>query len=183
MSFSEILLIALSLSMDAFAVAIAMGATLRKQFKPSHIIITALFFGIFQAGMPLIGWFGGKLFADMVESFGHWIAFVMLGAIGGKMIWEALKHDDEEKIDNFCFYHLTALAFATSIDALVVGVSFACISVNIYVAVLKIGLVTFITSLIGGIIGKVFGHIFENKFEFAGGAVLILLGFKILLFG
>ncbi|MBN2642415.1 MAG: manganese efflux pump [Victivallales bacterium] len=183
MSFAGVLIIALGLAMDAFTVAVAMGATLRKQFKPFHIFMTAVFFGVFQAVMPLLGWLCGKLFAGFVNSYGHWVAFAMLAGIGTKMIWEALKRGDDEEIGDFCFYHLTALAFATSIDAFAVGISFACMMTPVMAPAIKIGGVTFILTLIGGVAGKVFGHIFENKFEFAGGAVLILLGFKILLFG
>ena len=182
MGFIEVIIIALSLAMDAFTVAVAMGATLKHQFKIQHVFITALFFGIFQASMPLIGFLGGKLFADAVKSYGPWISFILLAVIGGKMIWEAVKRGDHEEIGDFCFIHLTTLAFATSIDALVVGASFAFLNTTVTMPVIAIGIVTFITSLIGGFIGKAFGHIFENKFEFAGGIVLILLGLKILLF-
>lgn len=182
MHFHDLVFIAVGLAMDAFAVAVAMGATLRKQFKFSQMLLVGLWFGGFQAVMPLIGWWGGGLCGRLVNNHGPWISCLLLTFIGGKMIWEAFKRGDHEEIGDFCLYHLTALAFATSIDALIVGVSFACLKEAIGLPVIVIGLVTAFLSIVGCIAGKLFGHIFENKFEFAGGIVLILLGFKILIF-
>ncbi len=182
MSLFEIVLLSVSLAMDAFAVAVAMGATLKKQFLISQVMLTALFFGGFQALMPVAGWLSGSLFVFFIKSFGHWIAFALLLLVGGKMLWEAVSHHDDDEVGDFCIYHLTALAVATSLDAFAVGVSFACMNYPVVLPCSMIGGITFLIALSGCFIGKVFGHLFENKFEILGGVVLILLGFKMLLF-
>jgi len=183
MHFHDLLFIAVSLAMDAFAVAVAMGATLRENFRAAQIGLVMLFFGGFQALMPLLGWCGGNLFERLADQYGPWIACILLVLLGGKMVYEAFKLDEtEEAVADFRLGRLTVMAFATSIDALVVGVSFACLKVTIVLPIIVIGVVTAVISLAGCLIGKWFGHLFENKFEAAGGIILILLGLKILFF-
>lgn len=183
----ELVIIAVGLSMDAFAVALCKGLCMRKlDIKQTALI--ALFFGGFQAFMPLIGWFIGSRFAHFITSVDHWVAFVLLAVIGGKMIWESFKHEDDEyavcesKLD---LKELTVLAIATSIDALAVGVAFALTySQNeVFAAVALIGIITALLSAIGVFIGHKFGAAYKNKAEFAGGLVLVLMGIKFLLEG
>ncbi len=184
MSLSELFIIAIGLSMDAFAVAICKGLSVQKA-KIKHMAITGLYFGIFQAGMPLLGYFVGKQFAQYITRFDHWIAFVLLGLIGANMIRESLSKeddDDEKQNDSFGFKAMFPMAIATSIDALAIGVSFALLpDVNIVPAVSFIGVTTFAFSFAGVKIGNVFGVKFKSKAEFAGGVILILMGLKILL--
>lgn len=176
----EIILIGIALSMDALAVSLALGAVERGKFTWNKILWTALFFGGFQALMPTIGWFGGSLCGEYVRNFGRIIAAVLLFWIGGKMIWDRNK---EEKVE-FGWWKLTVLAFATSIDALLVGVSFACLGrVDITKDVLLIGLTTFLISAAGCIAGRISGKLFGNHCELVGGLVLIAIGIKILFFG
>lgn len=182
MGFIEVLLTGIALSMDAFAVAVCKGLNMRK-INYNHTLIIALFFGGFQALMPLIGWLLGKQFESYIVSIDHWIAFVLLAFIGGKMIIEALKGDEEEcssciKLD---IKELFVLSVATSIDALAVGITFALIKVNIWGAITTIGLTTFVLSAIGVLVGNKFGSKYKNKAEFAGGIILCLIGLKILL--
>lgn len=184
MSFFEIFMIGVGLSMDAFAVAICKGLNMRKLEKLQTLVI-ALFFGGFQALMPFIGWLLGKQFEEYITSFDHWIAFVLLAFIGGKMIWDVF-HDKEE--ENCCegngkldIKELFMLAIATSIDALAVGISFAFLQVNIAFAVSLIGCTTFVISAAGVFIGHKFGNKYEDKASLAGGIILILIGLKILL--
>jgi putative Mn2+ efflux pump MntP len=184
----ELFAIALGLSMDAFAVAITKGLCLRKvRFK--YALITGLFFGGFQALMPLIGYMLGNQFSRYITSFDHWIAFVLLLLIGLNMIKESREkksectdqgcgNDGEE--DSFSLKNMTVLAIATSIDALAIGVTFAFLKVNIVPAVTFIGIVTFIFSFLGVKIGNVFGAKFESKAELAGGIILVAMGLKIL---
>lgn len=185
MSVSELFLIAVGLSMDAFAVAVCKGLAnkdIRSKLKKS--ITIALYFGIFQALMPLIGFFLGSQFRERIESIDHWIAFVLLAVIGGKMIWESFgsKSDSDSDYEcDVCFKTMLPLAVATSIDALAVGITFAFLQVSIVPAISFIGIITFILSLIGVEIGKILGHKFCSKAEFAGGAILILIGTKTLL--
>lgn len=183
MSFFEIFMIGVGLSMDAFAVAICKGLNMRKLEKMQTLVI-ALFFGGFQALMPFIGWLLGKQFEEYITSFDHWIAFVLLAFIGGKMIWDIF-HDKEEsccesngKLD---IKELFMLAVATSIDALAVGISFAFLQVSIGFAVGLIGCTTFVISTAGVFIGHKFGNKYEDKASLAGGIILILIGLKILL--
>lgn len=186
MGFLELFLIGAGLSMDAFAVAVCKGLSMRK-INYSHAVIIALFFGGFQALMPLLGWLAGKQFERYITSIDHWIAFALLLIIGGKMAYEAIteKSSDEKcGIDphlKLNYKELFTLAVATSIDALAVGVTFAFLNVNIWAAISIIGITTFILSFVGVIVGNKFGSIYKRKAEIAGGVVLILMGLKILL--
>ena len=180
MSLIEQIGMAFALAMDAFAVAICKGLTVKKT-KPRHLIITGLYFGGFQALMPLIGYFLGVNFRQYIESVDHWIAFVLLSIIGANMIREAFSKDDEVHTDDFSPKAMLPLAVATSIDALAVGVTLAFLNVNVASSVSLIGVITFALSAVGVLIGKMVGCRFKSKAEFAGGAVLILMGLKILL--
>lgn len=184
MSFFEIFMIGVGLSMDAFAVAICKGLNMRKLDKAQTLVI-ALFFGGFQALMPFIGWLLGKQFESYITSFDHWIAFILLAFIGGKMIWDVLKGGEEETEtagdSSLDIKELFVLAIATSIDALAVGISFAFLQVNITSAITLIGCTTFVISAAGVFIGHKFGNKYEDKASLAGGIILILIGLKILL--
>ena len=184
MSFQEIFLIGVGLSMDAFAVALCKGLNMKK-VNYVHTVIIALFFGGFQAVMPLLGWFLGKNFESYIKSMDHWIAFALLVYIGGKMAYEAIKGDDEDetsaKGDKLDLKELTIMAIDTSIDALAVGITFAFLQVSIVSSVTIIGITTFVLSIIGVMIGNRFGMKFKSKAEIAGGIILILIGLKILL--
>lgn len=183
MGFLEIFLIGIGLSADAFSVAVCKGLNMRK-LNLKHAYIIALFFGGFQAIMPLIGYLLGTNFADYIEAFDHWIAFVLLGFIGGKMAIEAIRdngEDEEEKTDVLKIGELTVMAVATSIDALAVGITFAFLKVNILLSVLLIGVTTFALSLAGVLLGNRFGAKYKSKAELAGGIILVLIGVKILL--
>ncbi len=179
MGFLELFIIAIGLSMDAFAVSICKGLSVQKM-KPKHALIAGLYFGGFQALMPLIGYFLGTQFEWLVTNIDHWIAFILLGLIGANMIRESFG-DDDEVDDSFSPKAMFPLAIATSIDALAVGVTFACLKVEIFSAISLIGVTTFILSAIGVKIGNVFGTKFKSKAEFIGGLTLILMGLKILL--
>ncbi len=179
MSTLELFILAVGLSMDALAVAICKGLSVKK-LSPKHAIVTGLYFGGFQAGMPLIGYFLGRYFKDFIVSVDHWIAFVLLSIIGFNMIKES-RETAEELDDSFSPKAMFPLAVATSIDALAVGVTFALISVNIFSAVSFIGVITFSFSCVGVCIGRVFGAKFKAKAEVFGGVVLIVMGLKILL--
>lgn len=181
MNHTSIIIIALGLAMDAFAVSIASGVSL-KCFKANLAFRVALFFGGFQAIMPLIGWLAGNSFSRYIEAYAHWIAFGMLAIIGGKMIYESTVIDEvESKCDPRNLGILFVLAVATSIDALAVGLSFSMLQVSIIEPVLVIGIITFILSFAGVYLGDKFGSLFENKMEIIGGIILILIGIKILL--
>lgn len=175
----ELFLLAAGLSMDAFAVSVCKGLAL-KDIRPKHMMTAGIWFGGFQALMPLIGYFLGVSFQDKIQRFDHWIAFILLGFIGANMIKEALSGEDENADASMSFKNMFLLAVATSIDALAVGVTFAFLKVNIAVAVSFIGAVTFCFSAAGIKIGSVFGTKYKSKAEFAGGAILVLLGVKIL---
>ena len=180
MGFFSILLIAIGLSMDAFAVAICQGLKMRK-IDYGKTLIIGLFFGGFQALMPLIGWFLGSKFQRHIISYDHWIAFLLLAIIGGKMIYDSFHPDDEDN-HSFAISELFVLAIATSIDALAVGIAFALLNeINIFFSITVIGICTFILSVFGVIIGNKFGVVYMNKAEFTGGLILIFLGLKILL--
>ena len=181
MTHIEILLLAIGLSMDAFSVSICKGLT-TKCFSWRMALICGLWFGLFQALMPLVGYFLGSQFQQFIESVDHWIAFGLLALIGANMIREALSKKEED-IDSGAldFKTMFLLAIATSIDALAVGVSFACIQVNIWSSVLIIGLTTFLFSVLGVKIGNVFGSKYEKSAGIFGGIILILIGLKILL--
>lgn len=179
MSIWEIIVIGIGLSMDAFAVSVCKGLSVRK-IKPKHSLIAGAYFGGFQALMPVIGWLLGKQFESLIKSFDHWIAFVLLALIGANMIREAFS-DDEKQSDSFSPKTMLPLAVATSIDALAVGVTFAFLNVSIVPAALCIGVTTFVLSAAGIRAGSVFGARFQSKAEIAGGIVLILMGVKILI--
>ena len=180
MHLSELLIIAIGVSMDAFAVSICKGLSVRS-LQPKHACLTALWFGGFQALMPLIGYYLGVSFADFVSSVDHWIAFVLLGIIGGNMIKESFSKDECDYSPDFSFKTMLSLAVATSIDALAIGVSFAFLRVNIWTSVLIIGLTTGAFSALGVCIGKFFGCRYKSKAEFTGGFILVAMGLKILL--
>lgn len=181
MGIIEILLLGISLSMDAFAVSICKGLSMKKINWKKGIII-GLYFGLFQALMPVIGYCLGSAFESFVTSIDHWIAFVLLSLIGGNMIKEAFGGDEKENCnDSIDFRIMIVLAITTSIDALSVGITFAFLDVNLLLAIILIGLTTFTISLIGVKIGNQFGSKYENKAQIAGGVVLILIGIKILL--
>ena len=179
MSIVELFILAVGLSMDAFAVSICKGLSLGK-IKPKHMCIAGAWFGGFQALMPLIGYYLGSLFADMVTRYSHWVAFALLLAIGGNMIKESL--GEEENVSNdMGFKSMLLLAIATSIDALAVGITFEFLDYPIVEAITIIGISTFFISIGGVYVGNFFGNKYEKKAEFAGGLILVLLGVRILL--
>ncbi len=180
MSFFELFLTAVGLSMDAFAVSVCKGLSARS-LRPGDGVRVGLFFGGFQALMPLLGWLLGRQFEAYITEIDHWIAFVLLAFIGGKMVWEALRGDDEADSGSFGAKELFILAVATSIDALAVGITFAFLSVNIWTSILVIGATTFCFSFGGVYLGNRVGGRFHEKAEIAGGVILILIGLKILL--
>lgn len=182
MGFTELLLVSMGVSMDAFAVSLSKGLSMKKLSLKNAFVI-ALFFGGFQAMMPLIGWMLGSRFSVYINGVGHWLAFVLLVFIGGRMIYEACNGGacPEEAGDCLCIKSLLIMAVATSLDAMAVGVSFAFLKVTIVPAVLLIGSVTGIISFAGVCIGNSFGARFEKKAGIAGGLVLILIAVKIVL--
>lgn len=181
MSILDLFILAVGLSMDAFAVSVCKGLSLGK-IKLKHMCIAGAWFGGFQALMPLIGYFLGSFFAEMIEKYDHWVAFVLLAIIGGNMIKESF--DKDEKVDSSMdVKSMLLLAIATSIDALAVGVTFAFLQVQIVPAVSFIGVITFIFSAVGVKIGSLFGTKYKSKAELFGGIVLVLIGIKILLEG
>ena len=180
MGLIELFLLAVGLSMDAFAVSVCKGLAMPKcTFKKAAIV--GLWFDGFQALMPAIGYILGAQFQEAIASIDHWIAFVLLALIGGNMIHEALDNDEEEADASLDVKTMFLLAVATSIDALAIGITFAFLKVSIIPAVCFIGIVTFIISFAGVKIGNVFGARYKNKAEIVGGVILILLGLKILL--
>ena len=182
MSFFELFLIAVGLSMDAFAVSVCKGLGMTRVNRRSALLL-GVFFGGFQALMPLAGYLLGSRFAASIERYDHWIAFVLLALIGANMIKESREQADETARDggDISLRELVTLAVATSIDALAVGVSFAFLGVNILPAVTLIGCTTFVLSLVGVWVGNLFGARYKSRAELAGGAILILIGLKILL--
>jgi len=182
MNFFVLFALAVGLSMDAFAVAICAGLTMPKATIRKALIV-ALYFGIFQAGMPLIGYAVASQFAEMIIAFDHWIAFALLAFLGGKMIVGSFKKEShsEDSETSLNPKKMLPLAVATSIDALAVGVSFAFLHVNVIPAVLFIGITTFVLSAAGVKIGSLFGAKFKSKAELAGGVILILIGINILI--
>lgn len=184
MGFAELFLIGVGLSMDAFAVSVCKGLNMRGKINFKHAGVIALFFGGFQAIMPLIGYFLGMGFEKYITRIDHWIAFLLLGFIGGKMIVEAIKEwneVDKQEEDKLDIKELFVLAVATSIDALAVGTTFAFLNVNIWSAISIIGTTTFVLSIIGVVIGNKFGSKYKSKAELVGGIILVLMGVKILL--
>ena len=180
MTFVELLIIAIGVSMDAFAVSISKGLSTPKP-KAKNAATAGLWFGGFQALMPVVGYYLGVSFADLVSSVDHWIAFVLLGIIGGNMIKESFDKDTCDIEADFSVKAMFPLAIATSIDALAIGVSMAFLGVNIWSAVLLIGLTTGLFSFVGVYIGKFFGCRYKSKAEFTGGFILFAMGLKILL--
>lgn len=182
--FVELLLIGVGLAMDAFAVSICKGLAMRKVNKKQAVMI-GLFFGGFQALMPLVGWLLGSQFESYITSIDHWIAFVLLAFIGGKMIFEAVKPEEDVEIEQMDppldMKEMFLLAVATSIDALAVGITFAFLDYPIVEAISIIGVITFIISVGGVYVGNFFGNKYKNKAEFAGGLILVIIGLRILL--
>ncbi len=181
MTLIELFLIAVGLSMDAFAVSLCKGLSTR-QLKAKHYLTVGAWFGGFQALMPTIGYLLGSSFEGYINKFDHWVAFFLLALIGGSMVKESFEKDEEKLDDSFTFKAMFVLAVATSIDALAVGITFALLpDVNIVAAVCFIGATTFVLSAAGLKVGNIFGLKYKNKAELAGGTILILIGLKILL--
>ncbi|MDD4835158.1 MAG: manganese efflux pump MntP family protein [Lutispora sp.] len=174
-----IVIIALGLAMDAFAVSVSSGITI-KDLKPRHGAKIAIYFGGFQALMPIVGWFLGIGFKNYIEKYDHWIAFVLLGFIGAKMLKESMDGDCQHIPDPLKNKVLFMLAIATSIDAMAVGVSFAFLKTSIFSSSLIIGAITYVICFAGVYLGNKCGCVFKKKAEIAGGLILILMGFKIL---
>ena len=181
MNLWELLIIAVGLSMDSFAVSVASGFSI-KLLRRRDALKMALFFGGFQAVMPALGWLAGLSFRHYIEGFDHWVAFGLLAFIGGKMVYESFTLAREEKLtDPPCTSLLLVLALATSLDALAVGLSLAVLRSEIVIPALVIGLVTFVICLVGVYLGHRFGHFFESKVEAVGGLILIGIGVSILI--
>ncbi len=179
MDFAGLMITAVGLSMDAFAVAMCKGLSMQK-FRFRHALLVGVYFGIFQALMPLIGFFIGVNFAGRIGAFDHWIAFGLLAFLGVKMLCEAFEKE-EEGDDCLSFKTMFVLSVATSIDALAAGISFAVLKMEIYSTIAVIGITTFLLSAVGVKIGAVFGERFKRSAEIAGGIILIGIGIKILL--
>lgn len=177
----ELFILALGVSMDAFAVSICKGLSLGRHIGVRPMVLAGVWFGGFQALMPLIGFFLGRFFADLIAAYDHWVAFILLTFIGAKMIWEAWSAKEESVGAAMDAKTMFPLAVATSIDALAVGVTFAFLRVHILPAVLFIGIITFLCSALGVKAGSVFGAKYKKKAEICGGCTLILIGLKILL--
>lgn len=182
MSIIELFVLAIGLSMDAFAVSICKGLSLGR-IKTRHMLIAGAWFGGFQALMPLLGYFLGSLFAEMITKYAHWIAFVLLMYLGINMYKESRENECDEMDASMHAKDMFILAIATSIDALAVGVTFAFLQVQIIPAVSFIGIITFICSAIGVKIGSLFGEKYKSKAEMSGGIILMFIGVKILLDG
>lgn len=181
MGFVEVFIIAVGLSMDAFAVSVGKGLSM-KRIQWNQALLIALFFGVFQAAMPCLGYFLGSTFAEYVSPIDHWITFALLSLIGAKMIYDSVQDDDDEdESSGFSIKELFLLAIATSIDAFAVGCTFAFTNVNIWSSVLIIGVTTFVLSLIGVMLGHKVGTRYNQVATIAGGIVLILIGLKTLL--
>lgn len=180
MGLGELFILAVGLAMDAFAVAVCKGLSIRK-LKVGQALLVGLWFGVFQALMPALGYLLGSAFAGLVQSVDHWVAFILLCIIGGNMIREGVKGDEEDCDPSLSFGVMLMLAVATSIDALAVGITFAFLNVPILAAVAFIGVITFAISALGVKAGNVFGVRYKSKAEIFGGVVLILIGSKILL--
>lgn len=186
MSFWELFLISIGLSMDAFAVAICKGLSLRKIIYKDAVLV-GLYFGLSQALMPLLGYIAGKSFASYIQAWSHWLVFLVLSFVGGKMIYESFKNPSCDIQDHYLnkkllgFKNMFPLALATSIDALAVGITFSLVSIKVLPTILTIGLVTFIFSTVAVYIGNYFGCKHKAKAEISGGVILILIGLKFLL--
>ena len=182
MDFISTLLIAIALAMDAFSVSLTKGFTLKKITK-TQVLWFAIFFGGFQALMPVLGWLGGIQLEWLITTFAPWVAFILLLLIGSNMIRESFSNDEEDSSDKFSFKELTLLAIATSIDAFAVGITYAVLNTDILIPIIMIGVTAFIFTIIGLYLGKKIGNYFGDKFEILGGVILILLCVKILLEG
>lgn len=180
MGIAELFILAVGLSMDAFAVAICKGLAL-KRARPLQMALVGLWFGGFQALMPVVGYAVGVQFKDAITAIDHWVAFALLAVIGGNMVREAFSREEEEADASLSFRKMLPLAIATSIDALAVGVSFAFLQVHICTAAFFIGAITFLLSGAGVKVGSLFGARYRSRAELTGGVILILLGLKILL--
>ena len=180
MGIPEIIIISIGLAMDAFAVSVCKGLSMKKMNWKNAIII-ALYFGFFQAVMPFIGYRLGTTFSNFVKNIDHWIAFILLSIIGINMIKESTDNELEKRNDKVDFRTMILLAIATSIDALTVGITFAFFKIDLLMAILFIGDITFILAFLGVFIGNKFGDKFQNKAELFGGIILIIIGLKILL--
>lgn len=181
----ELFLLGVGLSMDAFAISVCKGLGMRKLNKKQALII-GLYFGGFQALMPFVGWLLGSQFQKYITSIDHWIAFILLGFIGGKMMIEAVREWNEEEVVDVMdapidHKNMLVLAVATSIDALTVGITFAFLGTPIVEAITIIGITTMVISIAGVVVGNFFGSRYKSKAEFIGGLILVLLGLKILL--
>ena len=177
----EILLIGIALSMDAFAVAVCKGLSVSK-IRMKYVMSVGFYFGGFQALMPLIGYFLGAAFKNVITNIDHWIAFILLALIGANMIKESMEKEENDKSSNsnFTFKVMIPLALATSVDALAVGITFSFLRVHIWTAILIIGCTTFLLSIIGFKVGNLFGTKYKSKAEFVGGIILLIIGLKIL---
>ena len=182
MDFISTLLIAIALAMDAFSVSLTKGFTLKKITK-TQVLWFAIFFGGFQALMPVLGWLGGIQLEWLITTFAPWVAFILLLLIGSNMIRESFSNDEDDSSDKFSFKELTLLAIATSIDAFAVGITYAVLKTDILIPIIMIGVTAFIFTIIGLYLGKKIGNYFGDKFEILGGVILILLGLRILLEG
>lgn len=181
MDILTMVLIAIGLAMDSLAVSITSGLAMR-DLKISKALKIAIFFGLFQALMPVVGWLAGLSLTDLISGIDHWIAFALLSLIGCKMIYESIRLESREKvIDPMNVYLLLMLSIATSIDALAIGMTFAFLEVSIVTPIIIIGIVTFLLSFLGVFVGNKFGHLFEKKIGIAGGLILIGIGIRILI--
>ena len=176
----EIILIGIGLAMDAFAVSVCKGLSMKK-LKWENVFLIATYFGSFQAFMPLIGYFLGTTFQNLVTAISHWIAFAVLAFIGGNMIKESFQGQKNLENDSIHMRNMILLAVATSLDALAVGITFAFFKINVFLAIVIIGIITFLLSVVGVLIGRLFGDKLQNKAEMLGGIILIMIGIKILL--
>ena len=183
MGIIELAMLSVGLAMDAFSVAVCKGLSMKKLRVGGGLVI-AMYFGVFQGIMPLLGYFLGSRFADIISSFSHWVSFALLAFIGGKMVWEAF-HEEAETSGEFRLDHreLFLLAIATSIDAFAVGIVFAAEKTNVLFSVSVIAAITLVISFAGVVIGNRFGRRYEKKAEVAGGVLLVLIGVKLLLDG
>ena len=180
MELFEIVVIGIGLAMDAFAVSVCKGLSMKKMNWKKAVII-ALYFGIFQAIMPIIGYFLGNTFSSFIENIDHWLSFILLSAIGINMIKNSFDSEEDKRNDNIDIKTMLLLSIATSIDALAIGITFAFFKINLLFSIIIIGLITFILSIFGVKIGNKFGDKFQNKAEIIGGFILIVIGLKILL--
>jgi putative Mn2+ efflux pump MntP len=179
LGFSYVLVIALSLSADCFAVAISSSIS-NRDLSLWHGLRIALFFGVFQSAMTLLGWLAGSKIINYISAYDHWVAFGLLALVGGRMLWESF-HEEEQKIDITRWWMLITLSIVTSLDALAVGLSFAFLKVNLSMASASIGVVTFIITFAGFMGGKILGKIIGKGAEIIGGIILIIIGIRILL--